>query len=86
MKLRAFTLTFTGLLLSSLAFSQPKIITGFFPMIGYDIKSEFVDDKFFIETDQGFAIYNSKGDQLTNGITLDNSLGKKYFSLKKSVF
>lgn len=86
MKLRAFTLTFTGLLLSSLALSQPKIITGFFPMIGYDIKSEFVDDKFFIETDQGFAIYNSKGDQLTNGITLDNSLGKKYFSLKKSVF
>ena len=85
MKLRAFTLTFTGLLLSSLAFSQPKIIRGFFPMSGNTIESEFVDDKFFIETDQGFAIYNSKGDQLANGITIGNSLGEKYISLKNSV-
>ncbi|MGV6943807.1 WG repeat-containing protein [Sphingobacterium kyonggiense] len=86
MKLRALTLTITGLLLSSFAFSQAKIITGFLPMIGDNIKSEFVDDKFFIETDLGFAIYNSKGDQLVNGITTSNSLGDKNISLKNSVF
>lgn len=86
MKLRAFTLTFTGLLLSSLAFSQPKIIRGYFPSPGIAIESEFVDDRFFIETDQGFAIFNSKGDQLANGISTNNSLGGKNLSLKNSVF
>lgn len=86
MKLSALTLTFAGLLLSSFAFSQAKIIYGELPMDGDLIASELVNDRFFIETDKGFAIYNTSGEKLADGIGSNILLRERYISLKNPVF